>query len=167
MRETSYERAPHALPDVDFYPAWQNRLDGSLAVGTRCYTHDGPEHLAEITLAAEADELADFRNRDLVIQQQVLGSGNSETGQIGTEGLAHSHFEELHEMRTTHRANPCGVLHLDGSSKVRLEKIKNWLQAFRPALLVNNLAGSQMTRIVLEQQEQNRIQIGSYRHTFE
>jgi hypothetical protein len=118
-------------------------------------------------LAAEADELADFRDGDFVIDQHVLCYGNSETGQIGTESLTHGHFEELHKMRTTHRANPCGILYLNGSSKVRLKKIEGWLQAFPPALLVNDLAGSQMARIVLEQQEQNRMQIGSYRHTFE
>ena len=68
VHRTRYEYAFHALPDVDSHSAWYKRLAGSLPVGAGRHSHDGSEHLAEITLAAEADELADFRDGDFVIQ---------------------------------------------------------------------------------------------------
>lgn len=70
-----------------------------MSVRAWCCSNEFPEDLAEITLAAKTNLLADLRNGYFLVHQHVLCFGDSETRYVRAKRLAHRHFEESHEMR--------------------------------------------------------------------
>jgi hypothetical protein len=77
-----------------------------------------------MTLTTEPHLLANFRDRNFFIHQEILGFCNSETRKVSSEGLTDSEFKESHEMRATHGTQVSCVFDLDRLRKTLVQKLK-------------------------------------------
>ncbi len=122
---------------------------------------EAAENQAEVTLVAETDFEANFRNGNAGIGKEFLSLFNTEMIEVGDEGLTGEVLEGAAKMRRAHIHGFGGLAERDGFREVLFKELKDRLEAVEFAMaLVEGDKGFLERSKMIQKMDENHLDVG-------